>query len=438
MAEGGLDDYELEDMSEKYPEYEDMDNDALRANYDDLRVRVEDDRWTEGAKERFNYVKRLMLVRGLDDEETRFTTSGGQIPNISSDRRTINTSITRDRKKFLSEKMYLDVNVKDGENSKKLIRGTKIIFGVDGNQNGIEYKGVKVVVTKNKGKTFEFSKNKNSSAAVAEYKNLMKEARKEHDETTGGQVDLELRNLGVTPNEELTQDIVSNVGAIIETEVEEREERYIRDASNISVSGQEVADLRGVLQDKNTAPEEQIEGLEAQADHYRLRALNESDQLKEDFYKGISDTAKLKADGIRLRNNMTVEGDEAKAILEKEVKDNDLTRLERFKKWAKENMVGLSAVAISIAGIVTSIIVAGRKIIKQGAGAVSKFAKAVASLGKKMGPLLSSILSIVASALSWATKGLMWLSHNLWLLVIAAAYAAYYYWTNRRKKQNVS
>lgn len=62
-----------------------------------------------------------------------------------------------------------------------------------------------------------------------------------------------------------------------------REERYIRDADTVLVSGQEVAELRDMFQEKNTTPEEQIRDLENAADRYRLEALREVAQHKEDF-----------------------------------------------------------------------------------------------------------------------------------------------------------
>ncbi len=45
----------------------------------------------------------------------------------------------------------------------------------------------------------------------------------------------------------------------------------------------------------------------------------------------------------------------------REDEEEDITRFQKLKKWLKENLVGLSAVGISIAGIITTIIMAGRK-----------------------------------------------------------------------------
>ena len=55
------------------------------------------------------------------------------------------------------------------------------------------------------------------------------------------------------------------------------------------------------------------------------------------------------AEKIRLENDMRPREE-----------TTDLTRCERFKKWAKENMFGLASTAISITGIVATIITLAR------------------------------------------------------------------------------
>ena len=72
------------------------------------------------------------------------------------------------------------------------------------------------------------------------------------------------------------------------------------------------------------------------------------------MYKSLERVAKLQADNERPIHV------ETKSIIDEEAKESDLGRLERFKKWAKENLVGISAVAIAIAGIITTIVVIAR------------------------------------------------------------------------------
>ena len=101
------------------------------------------------------------------------------------------------------------------------------------------------------------------------------------------------------------------------------------------------------------------------------------------------------------------ESEEAQDLEREEVRANDLTRFEKFKKWAKEKIAGVSAVAIPVAGIITTIVMVGRKAVKQGAKAVGKFGKALANLAKKAAPAIATILNILAQALTWGAKALI-------------------------------
>ncbi len=87
-------------------------------------------------------------------------------------------------------------------------------------------------------------------------------------------------------------------------------------------------------------------------------------------------------------------------MIGEETERNDLTRFERFKKWAKENITGVSAIAISVAGIITATVMAGRNAVKKGAKAVGQFGKALANLAKKAGPAIATILNVLAQVLT--------------------------------------
>ena len=62
---------------------------------------------------------------------------------------------------------------------------------------------------------------------------------------------------------------------------------------------------------------------------------------------------------------------------------NDLTKLQRFKQWAKKNFGEIFVDAISIGGIITTIVMNFRTAVKKGARAAGKFARALADAGKK-------------------------------------------------------
>jgi hypothetical protein len=121
-------------------------------------------------------------------------------------------------------------------------------------------------------------------------------------------------------------------------------------------------------------------------------------------------------------------------MVEEEAEANDLTRFERFRKWARENLLELSAVSISVAGIITTVIMTGRSALKRGAQAVSRFGKAVANLAKKFGPILSAIGTLVSKVLTLGTQGILFLAQNLWILVLALTYLIYNEYMSRRRK----
>ncbi len=111
----------------------------------------------------------------------------------------------------------------------------------------------------------------------------------------------------------------------------------------------------------------------------------------------------------------------------------DITRLQKIKKWLKENLVGLSAVGISIAGIITTIIMAGRKALVKGGQALGTFGKAVVNALKSLVPVLTPLLNILATVLSWAAKGIAWLASNLWALVLFGVLSLYR-WSQSKMK----
>ena len=125
----------------------------------------------------------------------------------------------------------------------------------------------------------------------------------------------------------------------------------------------EVDALIGVLSFDRTqkmTPKEQIKFLtEAELPHWREK-LKEAQKEDENSVRtkqltGVVEIMELKADMLRIRNNIKPETGLVKKLIKTEAKIGDITRLRRFTKWAKENLMGLSAVAISAAGIITTV-----------------------------------------------------------------------------------
>ena len=93
-------------------------------------------------------------------------------------------------------------------------------------------------------------------------------------------------------------------------------------------------------------------------------------------------------------------------------------------------MAGISVVAISVAGIITTIVMGARNAVKRGAKATSKFAKSLAKVAEKAVPVIVALLNLVAKVLTLGAKALNFLSNHLWILAVAITYALY----ERRKK----
>ena len=119
-----------------------------------------------------------------------------------------------------------------------------------------------------------------------------------------------------------------------------------------------------------------------------------------------------------MKINKPPQSEFVKGVLKSETENGDVSRFKKFQKWAKENLTSLSAIAISAAGIVTTVVIAGRKTIKAGSNAVKKVAKALYAAAKKVAPVFGAVLNLLGSILTSTAKGLSWVSKNLWSLAL--------------------
>ena len=155
-----------------------------------------------------------------------------------------------------------------------------------------------------------------------------------------------------------------------------------------------------------------IASLKKDIKHWEDLGKNEQDPTKKLLFNTAKELCIAKKSLMEANANQRPESEEAQERLQEEAEGNDLTRFERFKRWAKENLVGVSA--ISVAGIITTVVIAGRSAVKKGAKAVGQFGKALADIAKKAAPVIATILNIIAQALTWGAKALEFLSRNLW------------------------
>ncbi len=168
-----------------------------------------------------------------------------------------------------------------------------------------------------------------------------------------------------------------------------------------------------------------IIALRVDAERYNDLEKKEQDPTKKLLYGIARDLCNTKEINMKMKANEKPESEQGQAMVEEEAHANDLTRFERFKKWAKENLVGVSAVAISVAGIVTRVVMTGRNALKKAAKPLGNFGKALANLAKKAGPAIAAILNILAQTLTWGAKALEFLSRNLWIVALFLTYLLY-------------
>ena len=239
--------------------------------------------------------------------------------------------------------------------------------------NGAKFDGVKIIVQK--GKRLVYTEDVKKLAKVDEFKELVDKAELEHQKTPAALIEETLPDVPV--NTELEQSILRNSIENLEQFIDEKAAEI--EVNSVTIGREKIREFRGItkMADHNL----DNGALKAQETYFRDLAKAEPNALKKKLYEEMAEVCVLKADEIRLRRNERPESVTVQSMIEEEAQQNDLTRFERFKQWAKKNIGGISVIAISVAGIITTIVMGARTAIKKGAQATSKFARALAKVG---------------------------------------------------------
>ena len=222
---------------------------------------------------------------------------------------------------------------------------------------------------------------------VTEFKELVQKAELEHKKTPAVLVEETLPDIPV--GTDLEQSVLRNSIENLESFIDERVAEI--EANSVTIDKEKIREFRGIT--KTSDHNLDNGGLKTQENYFRDLDANEPSALKQRLYEGMADVCVLKADEIRLRRNERPESDIVQFMIEEEAQRNDLTRFQRFEQWTKKNLGGISVVAVSVAGIITTIVMGARTVIKKGARATSKFAKALAKLGEKAAPVIGGLLN---------------------------------------------
>ena len=333
---------------------------------------------------------------------------------------------TRKIKKNLLKELGISLNKGDGPFAKSIFEKLKVTVNRKGKINGAEFDNVRIIVQKEK--RLVYTEDGKKLAKVVEFKELVDKAELEHQKTPAAVVEKTLPDIPV--NTELERSVVRNSIENLEHFIDEQVAEI--EANSVTIDRQKIREFRGItkMSDHNS----DNGALKAQETYFRDLAKAEPNALKKKIYEEMAQVCVLKADEIRLRRNKRPESETVQSMIEEEAQQNDLTRFERFKQWAKKNLGNISLAAISVAGIITTIVMGARTAIKKGAQATSKFAKALAKVGAKVAPITGNLLGLVAKLLTLGAGVVGFLAKNLWLLAVAIAYILYEKYKKKKSK----
>ncbi len=390
-------------------------------DYDDIRSRISPDSIDEGeTNEGLEYDDEYDLSERLQDQAIK------------------KQMIRREAIRALESATGVRFDVSYGENSKNLIDYVSDVKfrKKDGVLIKLKYKGEKVVLTK-EGKIDKRSVHKNKQIWEA-----IAAANEEYEKTFDAVAD---EGAGFFLSDEAVESVQESVAGSLEDLVWNKYNEISQNDLDKNVE----REIRGIpyvdkyvdydnLEDPNQKIlcNFKIASLKEDIKHWKDLEEKEQDPTKKLLYKTAKELCVAKKSYMEVKAGFRPESEDALSMIQEETERNDLTRFERFKKWAKENLVGVSAVAISVAGIITTVAISGRNAVKKGAKAVGQFGKALANLAKKAGPAIATILNVLAQVLTWGAKALEFLSRNLWIVALFLTYLVYDTVKGRMKSEN--
>ncbi len=414
-----------------------------RTEQEQVKRAEEEDEWEEEEEEaaETSFIENVDNNEDHDDSDLVIDNTNPSdipsLPNVGNYKR----SITRAKKEFLEKELGVILNKGAGPKSKELFDNLRLTLDSKGKRiNGAEsYDGKKILVLRN-GK-IEHSLNRAYVNDIIDFKKLLEKAKEEYNTSVASVID---ESVDTSMSDEAVESVQNIVIEELESFIDERYKELSIDDPDKNIK----REINGITHvddnidyddlsdpDQRAQYDAKIAGLKVNIGHWKYLEQREQDPTKKQLYKTAKELCITKKSYMEVKAGFRPESEEALSMIQEEAKTNDLTRFERFKKWAKENIAGVSAVAISIAGIITTIVIAGRNAVKKGAKAVGQFGKALANIAKKAAPAIATILNILAQVLTWGSKALEFLSRNLWIVALALTYFLYNEVKDRRRKK---
>jgi hypothetical protein len=281
---------------------------------------------------------------------------------------------------------------------------------------------------------FKMFGNKKSARSMAQFKKQYEKALTEHKGKVRSVVEEEI---GEDMLEENAEKIYEDAEEEFHQDVVNASDNLAQQAERLESEGkiteQERREFAGITAPKGP-PKGRIRHVDIMMKEWKSNLEKETDDDRRQITQRAVNVAEQAIDDARLEMGQVPRSEEGKHRYREIVRDNIRTKFERFRVWAKENMGPLAAIAISIAGIITTVVVAGKKTITGAANGLGAAGKALAKFAKAALPILVPILNMLSTILSWGAKGLAFLAQNLWIVAIVIAGAIFRYLQNRRKK----
>ena len=386
---------------------------------------------TEETKDDYDNIRSRISPEPTDQSKTNEGSDDEDDPTDSEKRlqdQVIKKAVQRyDAIQALESATDTRFSVTHGDSSKELIDYiSNIKYSEKGNLITLKFKGEDVKLTAKGKLDGRFAKTANKNIVKA-----IEAAKVEHEKSFDAVAN---EGAGFPLSDEARESVRESVAGSLEDLVWDKYDEISQSDLDKNIE----REIKGIpyvdknidydnLEDQNEKDQydAKIAGLKVDTEHWENLEEKEQDPTKKQLYKTAKELCIAKKSYMEVRANQRPESEEALSMIGEETERNDLTRFERFKKWAKENITGVSAIAISVAGIITATVMAGRNAVKKGAKAVGQFGKALANLAKKAGPAIATILNILAQVLTWGAKALEFLSRNLWIVALFLTYLVY-------------
>ena len=249
--------------------------------------------------------------------------------------------------------MITDENLGDyGVSSRELLNGiSEPKFSNKGKLIALKFEGEDVKLT---------AKGKISKSATVQNREILKaieNAKVEYKASFSAAVD---ESAGSSMSDETVESVRENVAGSLEDLVQDKYDYISKNDPDKNIE----REIRGIpyvdknidydnLEDPNQKDQydAKIAGLKEDIKHWKNLEEKEQDPTKKLLYKRAKELCITKKSLMEVRAGKRPESEEAQTMIGEETERNDLTRFERFKKWAKKNITGVSAVAISVAGL---------------------------------------------------------------------------------------